>query len=231
MYRNRADAGRKLVERLRERIPTLESEDCVVLGVAPGGLIVAREVALALRAPLDVVVALRLPAPGYDDLGIGGVAPGGVACLDERTMSMLGVKAEYVAATVRALSTEAERLTMSYRGTRQPVRLAGRRAIVIDDGAQTRYRSRAAVGAARAAGAREVVFAVPVAASDVLNAIAQEADAVVFDLVPERYCGIGAYYSDSDQPRLEDIRAIRRRATMLEPRAPQRRRTPTAELL
>lgn len=231
MYRNRADAGRKLVERLRERIPTLESEDCVVLGVAPGGLIVAREVALALRAPLDVVVALRLPAPGYDDLGIGGVAPGGVACLDERTMSMLGVKAEYVAATVRALSTEAERLTMSYRGTRQPVRLAGRRAIVIDDGAQTRYRSRAAVGAARAAGAREVVFAVPVAASDVLNAIAQEADAVVFDLVPERYCGIGAYYSDSDQPRLEDIRAILRRATMLEPRAPQRRRTPTAELL
>lgn len=230
MYRDRSDAGRQLVQRLRERIPALDSEDTVVLGVAPGGIVVAREVALALRAPLDVVVALRLPAPGYDDLGIGGVAMGGTARLDDRTISLLGVSDEYVAETVRAVSLEVERLTMHYRGSRPSLPLDGRRVLVIDDGAQTRYRSRAAVGAARAAGAREVIFGVPVAASDVLYAIALEADAVVFDQVPERYCGIGAYYADSEPPRAEELRSMLTRMTVPDLRALPRRRATPAEL-
>ena len=229
MYRDRSDAGRQLVQRLRERIPALDSEDTVVLGVAPGGIVVAREVALALRAPLDVVVALRLPAPGYDDLGIGGVAMGGTARLDERTISLLGVSDEYVAETVRAVSLEVERLTMHYRGSRPSLPLDGRRVLVIDDGAQTRYRSRAAIGAARAAGAREVIFGVPVAASDVLYAIALEADAVVFDQVPERYCGIGAYYADSEPPRSEELRSMLTRTTVPDLRSLPRRRATPAE--
>jgi putative phosphoribosyl transferase len=230
MYRDRTDAGRRLVQQLRERITALDGEETVVLGVAPGGLVVAREVALAIRAPLDVVVALRLPAPGYDDLGIGGVAIGGTARLDERTIAMLGVGPEYVAETVRAVTAEVELLTSRYRSGRPPVALGGRRVVVVDDGAQTRYRSRAAVGAARAAGAREVIFAVPVAASDVLDALAVEADAVVCDQVPERHCGIGAYYARSELPRLEELRAMLTRGTIPPFTPGGRRRTPTAEL-
>jgi putative phosphoribosyl transferase len=102
--------------------------------------------------------------------------------------------------------------------------------VVVDDGAQTRYRSRAAVGAARAAGAREVIFAVPVAASDVLDALAVEVDAVVCDQVPERHCGIGAYYARSELPRLEELRAMLTRGTIPAFTPGDRRRTPTAEL-
>jgi predicted phosphoribosyltransferase len=228
MYHDRADAGRQLVQWLRERIPSLDGEDTVVLGVAPGGVVVAREVALAIKAPLDVMVALRLPAPGYDDLGIGGVAQGGTARLDERTIAMLGVEADYVSETVRAMAADADRLAARYRGGRAAVPLNGRRVLVVDDGAQTRYRSRAAVGAARAAGAREVIFAVPVAASDVLHALALEADAVVCDLVPERHCGIGAYYADSEPPRPDELRAMLSRSTLPPPGA--RRRSRPAEL-
>lgn len=213
-YRDRADAGQRLVQRLRERIPALDDDSIVVLGIAPGGVVVAREVAVALRAPLDVMVALRLPAPAYDDLGIGGVAMGGTARLDERTIAMLGVSPEYIDETVRAKSMEADLLAIRYRGGRTPVSLRGCRVLVVDDGVQTRYRSRAAVGAARAAGAREVIFAVPVAASDVLHALALEADAVVCDLVPERLCGIGAYYSNSELPRPEALRALLSRSTI-----------------
>lgn len=230
MYHDRSDGGRRLVQCLRERIPTLDSGDIVVLGIAPGGIVVAREVALALRAPLDVVVALRLPAPGYDDLGIGGVAAGGIARLDDRTIGLLGVSDEYVAETVSAVSLEVERLTTNYRGIRPALPLAGKRVLVIDDGAQTRYRSRAAVAAARAAGAREVIFGVPVVSSDVLYAIALDADAVVFDLVPERYCGIGAYYANSELPRLDALRAMLTRTTIPELRPLPRRRSPAAEL-
>ena len=230
MYRDRADAGQRLMQRLREQIPGLDSEECVVLGVAPGGVMVAREVALALRAPLDVIVALRIPAPGYDDLGIGGIAMGGTARLDEVTISMLGVRPEYIEETVCAMALEVERLTTRYRGGRPPVPIRDRRVVVVDDGAQTRYRSRAAVGAARLAGAREVIFAVAVAASDVLSALALEADAVVCDQVPERHCGIGAYYANSEPPRAEELRAILLRSTVPAYAPPTRRRAHPAEL-
>jgi putative phosphoribosyl transferase len=208
MYRDRAEAGRRLVQRLRERVPDLDGGGVVVLGMVPGGVAVARPVAAALRAPLDIAVALRLSAPGYDALGIGGVASGGVARVDARTIAMLDVPDEYVAETIHAKSLEVERLAARCRGARQPLPLTGRRVIIIDDGAQTRFRSRAVVAAARAAGARQVVFAVPVAASDMISALAEEADEVVWDQVPERHCGIGAYFAEWDPPSVEDVRAM-----------------------
>ena len=208
MYRDRAEAGRRLVQRLRERIPDLDGGAVVVLGMVPGGVAVARTVALALRAPLDVAVGLRLAAPGYDALGIGGVAAGGAARVDARTVAMLGVSEEYVEQTIRARLVEAERLAVRCRGGRAPVALAKRRVIIVDDGAQTRYRSGAVIAAARAAGAREVIFAVPVASSDMLAALAAEADAVVCDHVPERHCGIGAHYAEWETPRIENLRGM-----------------------
>jgi putative phosphoribosyl transferase len=208
MYRDRATAGRRLVQRLRERVRHVDDGDLVVLGMVPGGMAVARPVAAALRAPLDVAVALRLSAPGYDALGIGGIASGGVARVDRRTIAMLGVTREYIEETIRAQRHEVERLEQRCRGSRSPVPLEDRRVIIVDDGAQTRFRSRAAVAAARAALAREVIFAVPVAASDMLAALAEEADAVVCEHVPERHCGIDAYYAEWETPRIEEIGAM-----------------------
>jgi putative phosphoribosyl transferase len=230
MYRDRAAAGRRLLQRLREQIPELDGSNPVVLGMAPGGLPVAREIALGLRAPLDVSVALRLTAPGYDTLGIGGVATGGIARVDRQAIAMLGVPPEYVAETVRAKSADVERLATRYRGRRPPLSLANRMVIVVDDGAQTRFRSRAAVASARASGARQVIFAVPVASSDMLSALAEEANAVVCDQVPETHCAIGAYYAEWEVPRLEELRALLTRMHSGEPGRPPHRRSRPVEI-
>lgn len=228
-YRNRADAGQRLVAQLRARVPELDGDDTVVLGLAPGGVPVACEIARAIDAPVDVAVALRLSAPGYADLGIGGVATGGTYRLDERTVRMLGIGAAYIEQTVRAVALEAERLAVRYRGGRAPLPVAGRRVILADDGAQTRFRSRAAIAAARARGAREVIYAVPVAASDALESLACEADQVVCDCVPERSCGIGGYYADCEIPRPEEIRSMLARGGIGLPPSPTVRRRRGAE--
>lgn len=234
MYRDRTEAGRRLVQRLREQIPGLDGDDLVVLGMVPGGVPVARAVALALRAPLDVAVAVRLSAPGYDALGLGGVGAGGIARIDARTVSMLGVPDDYLEETILARAAEVVRLAQRCRGSRAAVTLQGRRVIIVDDGGQTRFRSRAAVAAARADGARDVIFAVPVAASDVLASLLEEADAVVCDHVPERYCGIGAYYGEWEPPGIEDVRAMLTRLPpggILPPSAAQRRTSRRTEPL
>ncbi len=73
-FRNRRHAGRALGERLcfwADAHP-------VVLGLPRGGVPVGYEVARALGAPLDVIVARKIGAPGNPELGLGAVAEDGV---------------------------------------------------------------------------------------------------------------------------------------------------------
>src|ERR1700704_3314118 len=78
-FRDRADAGRLLAERLRG----VSLEDPVVLGLPRGGVVVAAEIAETLGAPLDIVVARKLGVPWQPELAFGAVAPGAIALRDD----------------------------------------------------------------------------------------------------------------------------------------------------
>ena len=73
LFRDRIEAGRKLAGELGQ----YRGADTIILGLPRGGVIVAREVALALSAHLDVIVARKIGAPGNPEYGIGAVAEGG----------------------------------------------------------------------------------------------------------------------------------------------------------
>ena len=57
--------------------------DVVVLGLPRGGVPVAREVARALGAPLDVFLVRKLGFPGQPELAMGAIASGGIRVLNE----------------------------------------------------------------------------------------------------------------------------------------------------
>src|SRR5690349_14787192 len=69
LYLDRADAGRRLAERVR----AFASSSPVVLGLPRGGIPVAYEVALAVRAPLDVLVVRKLGVPCQPELAMGAI--------------------------------------------------------------------------------------------------------------------------------------------------------------
>jgi putative phosphoribosyl transferase len=87
MFKNRKDAGRKLAARLID----YKDERPVVLALPRGGVPVAYEVAIALDAPLDVMVVRKLGAPGQPELGIGAVVDGDhpQSVLNEDVLRML----------------------------------------------------------------------------------------------------------------------------------------------
>src|SRR5438132_110218 len=74
IFRNRGEAGQLLARELMKR--NLLGESLLILGVPRGGVVVAAEVARALGAPLDVVIARRLRAPAKPELAIGAVVSG-----------------------------------------------------------------------------------------------------------------------------------------------------------
>ena len=161
MFADRADAGR----RLGARLEYLGGEPVVVLGLPRGGVPVALEVARALGAPLDVIVVRKLGVPFQPELG-DGRDRGGRRAGDQRRgrPEAQGERGRAGRGARRASRRELERRAPRGTGASGRVQpLAGRTAVVVDDGIATGSTARAACQVARAHGAARVVLAVPVA--------------------------------------------------------------------
>lgn len=72
LFADRTAGGKELAQALDSY---REAEDVVVYGLPRGGVPVAYEVAVALEAPLDVLVVRKLGVPGRPELAMGAVAP------------------------------------------------------------------------------------------------------------------------------------------------------------
>lgn len=205
MFTDRHDAGEQLAAELRER--GVEAD--VVLGIPRGALPVAREVADALDAPLDIVVAKKLGAPGNPEYAIGAVASDGSLYVDEEAVERLGVDEAYVEAERERAAETAREKERTYRQG-SGVDLAGKRVVVVDDGVATGATARACLRLVREAGASRVVLAVPVGPPDSLDELADECDEVVAISEPAHFGAVGSHYRDFSQVTDEEAIAYLR---------------------
>ena len=198
-FANRAEAGRLLADALDD----LEG-DVVVLAIPRGGVPVAAEIARRRGWPLDVVIPRKIGAPRNPELGLGAIAPG-VRVLDERIIGRLGVPREYLEQEIERQEAEITRRAEAYRRGRPPVDVAGKTAVIVDDGVATGGTAAAALRWARAQGADAVVLAVPVGAPESLRRLAPEADRIVVLAAPERFYAVGQWYRDFEQTSDEEV--------------------------
>jgi putative phosphoribosyl transferase len=217
IFRDRRDAGRALAGAVR----SLGLGDPIVFGLPRGGVPVAFEVAEALDAPLDVLVARKIGAPGNPELAIGAIAEDGVQVLDHAMIGRLLVSHEELEHAIARATSELEARAARYRGGGPPAPLEGRTAVVVDDGLATGSTARAALRAIRGRGPRRVVLAVPVGAQETVEALRREADDIVCMIAPEHLWAIGYWYLDfgqtSDHEVLELLRLARGKAPAADP--------------
>src|SRR5262245_37070546 len=192
-YRDRADAGQALAERL---MPYADRPDVLVLALPRGGVPVAFEVARALGVPLDVFLVRKLGVPGQRELAMGALATGGVRVLNREVVEALGIPDEVVDAVAFEEEEELRRREREYRGDRPPPDVRGRVVILIDDGLATGSTMRAAVAALRRLGPARVVVAVPVGAPETCAELRGEADEVVCARTPDPFYAVGRWYDD-----------------------------------
>jgi predicted phosphoribosyltransferase len=215
MFRDRADAGRRLAARLA---PYADRADLLVLGLPRGGVPVAFEVARALRAPLDVFVVRKLGAPGHEELAMGAIATGGVRVLNAEVVRALGVDDAMIDGISAKERKELERRERAYRGDRPAPRVRGRTVIVIDDGLATGSTMRAAVCALREQGPARIVVAVPLGAAETCAELRTLADETVCLHTPEPFYAVGLWYDDFSQTTDDEVHDLLTRAA--EERAP-----------
>jgi predicted phosphoribosyltransferase/dienelactone hydrolase len=214
VYRDREAAGQMLARRLRSYAHT----DVVVLGIARGGVPVAKEVADALGAPLDVVVVRKLGAPGQPELGIGAVVDGDHprAIFNQHMIEHLGVSDEYIEAEINRQLQEVNRRETAYRGGRARISLAGKTVILIDDGIATGSSVRAALRGIRRQRPRRLVLATPVASPGSIEALRSDADEIICLDAPENFLAVSQFYRDFCQISDDQVKAILARETTAE---------------
>ncbi|HEU4668156.1 MAG TPA: phosphoribosyltransferase family protein [Arthrobacter sp.] len=209
---DRVDAGRKLgsvLDRFR-------AEDVVVLGLPRGGVPVAAEVAKALDAPLEIIVARKLGLPFQPEVAMGAIGEGDARVLNQRVISLAGVTEDDLEAVERRERVRLESRLERYRQGRARKDLAGRTAIIVDDGIATGSTARVACQVARHLGAAKVILAVPVAPADALGSLS-EPDQVYSLISARNFQAVGYYYrdfsptTDEEVVQLLDAAALRER--------------------
>jgi putative phosphoribosyl transferase len=209
-YRNRAEAGRALARAIERNITV---DAAVVLGLANDGVPVATEVAFALGTPLDVILVRKLRHSTEHDVVVGTIASGDVQILDETIVAHEMITAAEINALTARESAELHRREVYFRRGRPPADLAGRTAILVDDGLATSATMRATLVAVRRLGALEVLVAAPVGSSRACTELLAETDRLVCPLQPENFSAISDWYDDVAPVTDEAVRACLDRAT------------------
>jgi predicted phosphoribosyltransferase len=204
LFKDRHDAGRRLAQLLM----SYQAEHPVVLGLPRGGVPVAYEVAKALTAPLDVLGVRKLGAPGNPEYGIGAIAEEDVRLANRNDLGELNISQSQLGDLITRETVKLQSRLASIRAVHPPVDVAGRTALLIDDGLATGITAVAAARAVRLRGAEKTVLAVPVCVASMADTLRDEVDTLHCVASPEYLGSVGGWYEDFSQTTDEEVLAL-----------------------
>ncbi len=194
-FADRARAGKELARALGKMDP----EETVVLGIPRGGVIVAKYLALELGAPLDIILARKIGAPGNPEFAVGAISEDGHVYLNQEYARQAGADEAYIEEEKQRQTAEIKRRAAIFRKVHLQIPLKDRTVIVTDDGVATGATFEAALWSARAQKPRKLIAAIPVGPGDTLRRLAQQADELVCLRMPETFYALSQFYVHFEQ--------------------------------
>jgi putative phosphoribosyl transferase len=215
IFADREEAGRLLASELLR----FKDQQPVVLALPRGGVPVAVEVADALHAPLDLILVRKIGAPWQPELAIAAVVDGDrpETVVNQAIVDQFGIGDSYLKEQEARQLAEIERRRQLYLADRPRAGLAGRTAIITDDGIATGATMQAALHAIRRTQPKYLVLAVPVAPPDTIDRLRREVDEVVCLLRPAAFGAISLFYADFHQITDDEIVGMLDRTAAVDP--------------
>ncbi|MCB1337004.1 MAG: phosphoribosyltransferase [Maritimibacter sp.] len=211
MFRDRTEAG----ERLADALDTLAPAAPVVLALPRGGVPVALPVARRLGAPLDLLLVRKIGMPGNPELAAGAIVDDGEPVFNLGLIAAYGLTPQDFAAQIADKRAEIAARRAAWLTGRAPIDLAGKTAIVVDDGIATGATVKAALAGLATRHPAHTILAVPVAPADSLAELAPLCDRVLCLETPATFRAVGAHYRSFDQVPDAAVTQMLKAATLL----------------
>lgn len=189
IFRDRIAAGELLANRLK----SIKAD--LVLGIPRGGVVVAAVVARELNLPLDIVVTRKIGAPGQEELALGAVDADGEVIWDHELLRQLNPPAGELKLKINEGMEELKRRESLYRSGREPLNVANKVVILVDDGIATGATTLAAINFLKRHEAKRIILAAPVASQDALRKVEGAVDQSVVLETPEYFAAVGQFYA------------------------------------
>ncbi|MDJ0921908.1 MAG: phosphoribosyltransferase family protein [Henriciella sp.] len=211
LFKDRQEAGQRLATYLLEH----DVKVSIVYALLRGGLPVAREVAKALGAVLDVILVRKLGVPNHPELAFGALVTGEPPeiVLNPEIVRTVGLGQDEIDQQVEAETREIHRREAIYSGYRDRADPQGCDVMVVDDGLATGATMIASIKALKKSGARSVTVAAPVASMDALQRVRLEADQVFILETPVPFHAVGYWYDQFEQLSDSDVIRELKRST------------------
>lgn len=207
LFASRQDAGKQLGEFLRKR--SISADE--VLGLPRGGVVVAAEVACALRCPLDVLIVRKIGHPWQREFAVGALAEPDVVVFDE-TFQCGNPLARMELENVIAEEKERLRLYREEFHSAHVPAMEGKTILLVDDGLATGATAEAAVISAKKQKAGRIIVAAPVASEHAVQRLQRVADAVVVLTTDPNFEAVGHYYAGFSQTSDAEVKLLLRTA-------------------
>ncbi|WP_425043128.1 phosphoribosyltransferase [Primorskyibacter sp. S87] len=203
MFEDREQAAIRLADAVAEQTP----KNPLVLALPRGGVPLAVKVSERLGAPLDLLLVRKIGMPGNPEYAAGAVVGGTepITLFNDRSLASQGLSPADFKGQVTKLLSEIERRRDVYLKGRQKQPVAGRTAILVDDGIATGATVRVAVKALRQQGPSAIWVAVPVAPKDAREILETEADRVICLETPTPFIAVGVHYRQFGQVSDEEV--------------------------
>jgi len=198
-YSNEPFSGRQEAGRLLgAHLMYLVDDSPVVIGIPKGGIVTAREIARAVSGELDVALFEKLCVQGHNELVIGVVSEEGKLLAQDGHAAKNSGNGNYIFREKELKIVEIERRKSLYRGICPKIRIEGREVIIADDGIVTGSTMKSALRCIRQENPKRIIVAVPVAVSESLDMLADEADQIVCLRLPYIFRGLNGFYTQFD---------------------------------
>jgi len=192
-FKNREEAGRRLVERL---IQYRDDSTALIVALPRGGVAVGYQLSLGLHLPLDVFITRKLGAPDNPEYALGAVGETGTVYLNPEAMRAYGLSRSDVEEVVQVQQREIARRQDLYRQGRQLPRLTDHTVILVDDGIATGSTFFAAVQSIRPLKPRRLIGAIPVGPVETIREACMQVDELIVLATPDPFWAVGNHYID-----------------------------------
>jgi len=201
IFENRAEAGRKLAEKLNY---FKETKEAVVLAIPRGGVALGFEIAKRLSLPLDIIVVRKIGAPGNPEFAVGAIDQSGRILKNPDVT----IPEHYFEAEGKKEKQEIERRIREYKGMLAEPNLKNKTVILVDDGVATGLTTLKAIDFIRSKSPKEIVLAVPVISPDTIKQLTRKVESLIYLIAPSNFLAVGQFFIDFPQVSDEEVKRI-----------------------